>query len=79
MKILNFNYIKEDTEKAVKLFVKKETDTNVLGIDITKLTEEEKIELKTLSDNYFEQMKKFNKAYRNYSKFKCKNIEESIL
>jgi hypothetical protein len=69
MKIFNFKYAKNGVEpRNVDLLCTKTHPEYFEGIDLTKLTDEERATAKTLTDNYYAALKPFiDKAYRRFN------------
>ena len=79
MRIINAKYLKEYSQRDVKLYKLQENNFFIEGIDLTKLNDEEKKELKNVVDEYWIKLKSFfDKSYRRFSKvnFMVNNEEE---
>ncbi len=79
MRIINATYLKEDSQRDVKLYKLQGNNSYIEGIDLTKLNDEEKKELKNVVDEYWIKLKPFfTKSYRRFSmvNFIINNEEE---
>ena len=67
MKTKEFKYVKKDgIENDYNLLILNEDKTHLKGIDLNKLTEEEKGKLINIQKKYEEDLKPFMKAYRSF-------------
>lgn len=79
MKVVHFEYTKKNGEQTEpQVMVLREDDDYMAGIDITKLSPEEALDVFNLQRDYEERMKKYiDTAYRKYLKPQAKVISES--
>lgn len=68
-KVKNFTYKKKEGAEEKEVFTLNENDRHIVGIDLSKLSEEEKIELFEASKEYEEKIAPFvKKGFRKYLK-----------
>jgi hypothetical protein len=81
MKITTGNYIKEDgSSREVKLLVLEKTQDSLKGIDITKLTDEEKEKLKKATDEYEKVISEvIKKSFRHFKVSGFLSIKEEVI
>jgi hypothetical protein len=67
MNIKEFNYKKKNGEESeYKLAVLNASTDYIVGIDLNKLDEDEKVTLTALLEDFDEKLKPFMKAYRKF-------------
>lgn len=77
MKILKFEYNKEDEKTDREVILLHNTKTYIDSIDLGHLTEKEREEVKTIYKAYEEKLSPFlEKALRRFSKDKMENLNE---
>lgn len=76
MKVLKGNYLKKDgSNRDVNLLILEKNDSSVSGIDIGLLSEEDRSEVKKITDEYWTKINKYMKeCYRCFIK---ENFTES--
>lgn len=80
MKIHEFIYTKENGESSSrKVLTLKEKEGHIEGIDLSRLTKEEIIQLEKIQDEYIKSLEPFfRKAYRRFNKDKAENLVEVL-
>jgi hypothetical protein len=77
MKIEKFKYKKSETDVSEReVLVLNEDETNLKGLDLTKIGIEEKYKIISLQERYENELKPFLKNFRNFIKEKIEYIRE---
>lgn len=80
MKILKFDYNKEDSKSEREVILLNKTKDYIDSIDLGHLTEKEQQEVKAIYKAYEEKLSPFlEKALRRFSKAKMENLNEEKL